>query len=88
MLDLRLCPEHGGPTNLRSADFSRNRLDMLRDLAPFSRLAALALAHNRIERLGADLRPLSLLKVWGAAGPGGRHACSGLEYRGWGWGRN
>ncbi|KXZ48378.1 hypothetical protein GPECTOR_28g785 [Gonium pectorale] len=63
VLDLRLGADGSGPTNLRSADFSRNSIDLLRDLRPFSRLTSLALAHNRIERVGAGLRPLTLLKV-------------------------
>ncbi|KAG2425801.1 hypothetical protein HXX76_013426 [Chlamydomonas incerta] len=64
VLDLRLPPDgSSGPTNLRSADFSRNALDMLRDLSPFSRLTALAAAHNRLERVGEGLTSLTLLKV-------------------------
>ncbi|KAG2447532.1 hypothetical protein HYH02_007456 [Chlamydomonas schloesseri] len=64
VLDLRL-PSDGasGPTNLRAADFSRNQLDMLRDLSPFSRLTALSAAHNRLERVGEGLNRLTLLKV-------------------------
>eukprot|EP00198_Chlamydomonas_reinhardtii_P000504 XP_001689839.1 flagellar associated protein [Chlamydomonas reinhardtii] len=64
VLDLRL-PADGasGPTNLRSADFSRNALDMLRDLSPFSRLTSLSAAHNRLERVGEGLTSLTLLKV-------------------------
>ncbi|EFJ49288.1 hypothetical protein VOLCADRAFT_90064 [Volvox carteri f. nagariensis] len=63
VLDLRLGPNGSGPTNLRSADFSRNCLDMLRDLSAFSRLTHLSVANNRIERLGAGLRNLGMLKV-------------------------
>ncbi|KAG2493820.1 hypothetical protein HYH03_008038 [Edaphochlamys debaryana] len=63
VLDLRLGPAGSGPTNLRSADFSRNSLDMLADLAPFSRLTRLAVAGNRIDRIGAGLRQLRLLKI-------------------------
>ncbi|GLI64974.1 hypothetical protein VaNZ11_008382 [Volvox africanus] len=63
VLDLRLGPDGSGPTNLRSADFSRNCLDMLRDLSAFSRLTHLSVASNRLERLGSGLLHLGMLKV-------------------------
>lgn len=63
VLDLRMAADGSGPTNLRFANFSRNCLDMLRDLSAYSRLTQLSVVNNRIERLGSDLKGLGLLKV-------------------------
>ena len=48
VLDLRPAPAGGACAgNLRSADFSRNAIEMVRDLSPYSRLTDLRLDYNR-----------------------------------------
>lgn len=64
VLDLRPAPAGGACAgNLRSADFSRNAVEMVRDLSPYSRLTDLRLDYNRVERIGSGLAKLRLLKT-------------------------